>query len=115
LPPPPENYEEKAIFFSVRFRLAVSAILADCVIKEVRAKPGARQPFIQFTGDGHDGRSGPSMGTAYRQAKHAFPSLYSADTAAKVLGDFFPAAEISLLLTQQSRLLCEQSRFLHLN
>jgi hypothetical protein len=43
------------------------------------------------------------MGTAYRQAKHGFPSLYSADTAAKILGDFFPAAEVSLLLGKQSR------------
>ena len=98
-----ENYEEKAIFFSVRFRLAGSVILAVSVIKDLRAKPGARQPFIQFTGYGHDGRSGPPMGTAYRQAKHSFPSLYSADTAAKILGDFFPAAEVSLLLGKQSR------------
>ena len=59
--PPPENYEEKAIliffFLSILFRLAVSVILGVPVIKDLRAKLGARQPFIQFTGDGHDGRS----------------------------------------------------------
>ena len=117
--PPPENYEEKAIsfffFLSILFRLAVSVILAVAVIKDLRAKPRARQPFIQFTGDGHDGRSGSSMRTAYGQPKHGFPTLYRADTAAKVLGDFFPAAEISLLLNEQSRLLREQSRLFHLN
>lgn len=55
--PPPENYEEKAIFFffSILFRLAVSVIFAVPVIKDLRAKPRAREPFIQFTGDGHDG------------------------------------------------------------
>jgi hypothetical protein len=98
-----ENYEEKAIRLFILCALADSGILAVSVIEDFRAKPGARQPFIQFTCDGHDGRSGPSTGTAYRQAKHGFPSLYSADTAAKILGDFFPAAEVSLLLGKQSR------------
>jgi hypothetical protein len=47
------------------------------------------------------------MRTAYRQAKRGFPSLYGAHTAPKILGDFFPATEEPLLLS-------EQSRFFHL-
>jgi len=112
---PPREIRRKGDHLLHPFTLAISVTevavciteLAVSVVQNFWAEPGARQPFIQFTSYGHDGRSGPSMRTAYRQAKRGFPSLYGAHTAPKILGDFFPATEEPLLLS-------EQSRFFHL-